>query len=302
MSCVAPHVFDVSMMSESKQVQVYGETLGVLRAAVQTSFDIPAFEQTITYSIAGDDVVLKGDDSVPLQEKGLFDVKHLFLARQVDHRFKTEKETAFLDALAACRFRDAKEILESSGVTIDPNCVRKGGMEVNKPVSESPCGYRHPALIVAMMSGLEHAVDHFLSFKPEKVEAWMSREEEVYEIVKLLIEKQADVNATGDEDQDCESAGVVTVHGKTSLCAAVQRGSPALVRLLLDAKADPDHTMRYDQSAWGPDRNNPLGPGVLKPESWLQAICNGSVGSRSSEDPRLKHSDEILALLHGKKV
>lgn len=230
-----------------------------------------------------------------MKEKGLVGVKELTLTRQVDPRFKMEKETAFLEAMAACRFVEAKDILESSGVTIDPNCVRKGNMQVNKAVTESPYSYSHPALTVAMMSGIEHAVD--FRCQPSKMQSWMSKEDEVCEIVKLLIEKGADVNAVGDETQDCESAGMVMVHGKTPLCAAVQRGSPKLVHMLLDAKADPNHTMKYDASAWGPDRNNPLGPGVLKPESWLASVCNGSVGCREAHDPRKQNDEAILDLL-----
>merc|ERR1712039_232146 len=80
------------------------------------------------------------------------------VARQVDPRFKTEKETAFLEALVACRFGEAKEILQSSGVTIDPNCVHRHRISVRVAVTDCPCSYVHPALTVAIQAGLEHAV------------------------------------------------------------------------------------------------------------------------------------------------
>lgn len=299
MAAVA-HTFEVKMISSSMAVQVNGHTLGDLRKAIHLQFDIPPFEQNIIYFLAGESVVLEGDDSVLMQEKGLFEVAELTLTRQIDPRFKMEKETAFLEALAACRFGEATEILKSSGFSIDPNCVRKGSMEKNVAVSDSPCSYRLPALTVAMISGMEHAVESGIRISPDKIQAWMSREKEVCEIVKFLIQNRADVNAVGDEDQDCESAGGVTVHGKTPLCAAVQRGSPALVRMLLDARADPNHTMKYGQSAWGPDRSNPFGPGVLKPESFLGEVSNGSAnGKRDKRDPRNQFSEEIRNMLRG---
>lgn len=291
-------VFEVQMLSEAKLVHVLGDTLGDLRTRVKAEFDIPSFEQNIMYTHGdGTHVRLDGDDTVLLKEKdGLVQSKVLILSRQVDPRFKTEKETAFLEALVACRFSEAKDILESSGVTIDPNCVHRRRVQGAAAVSECPYVYSHPALTVAMMAGLEHAV-RCLRCDPEKVQAYMSHEKEVGEVAKLLIEKGADVNAVGDETQDCESAGCVTVHGKSPLCAAIQRGSPPLVRMLLDAKADPGYTMRYDASAWGPDTRNPFGPGVLKPESWLGEISNGSVGSRPKNDPRNQFNGKILEML-----
>lgn len=125
----------------------------------------------------------------------------------------------------------------------------------------------------------------------------MAQEDECAEVVRLLLDMRADVNATGEETQDCESGGSPEVHGKTPLCAAVQRGSPSLVRLLLDAKADPNHIHSYGGSAYGPDRGNPLGPGVMKPESWLSEPANGSLGKREKHDPREANSLLILRML-----
>merc|ERR1712100_698666 len=146
-------------------------------------------------------------DTVLLKEKaGLLQANELMLSHQVDPRFKMEKETAFLEALVACRFDVAKDILESSGVTIDPNCVHKRTLNERIAVTECPYRYAHPALTVAMMAGLENAV-RCLRCDPEKVQVFMSREKELCEVVELLIQKGADVNALGDETQDCESAG-----------------------------------------------------------------------------------------------
>eukprot|EP00928_Gymnodinium_smaydae_P017367 TRINITY_DN16635_c0_g2_i1.p1 TRINITY_DN16635_c0_g2~~TRINITY_DN16635_c0_g2_i1.p1 ORF type:complete len:367 (+),score=18.93 TRINITY_DN16635_c0_g2_i1:148-1101(+) len=136
-----------------------------------------------------------------------------------------------------------------------------------------------------------------MRFYPEKVESWMAHEDEVCDIVALLIQMGADVNATGDEDLDCESAGTMEIRGKTPLCAAVQRGSPKLVRMLLEAKADVNHTASGSSAAYGPDDRNPFGPGVLKAESFLGCIRNGSVGKREASDPRKQHDKRILHLL-----
>lgn len=294
---MATKTFEVSTMSAlHKKVDVSGETLGDLRKAVQLQFDIPAFEQQFIYACGGTPLIVEGDDTVLMKDKqGLLEVDDLLLTRQIDPRYKMEKETAFLDALAASNFKEAKSILGSSGVTIDPNCVRRGYPKANQAVTESPFKCTHPALTVAMMAGIEHAVEFLCN--PRKIQAWMNRENEVVEIVEMLIRMGADVNLVGDEDQDCESAGQVTVHGKTPLSAAVQCGSPALVRMLLEAKADANQTMQYDASAWGPDENNPFGPGVLKAESWLGAVRNGSVGKRNAHDPRNQVSAEIMSLL-----
>merc|ERR1719215_1973493 len=120
--------FLVQTPSYSKQVEVFGETLGDLRNAVKHALKVPHFQQKIVYfSASGDPVPLVGDNSTLMSEKpGLLDAKGLMLSRQVDPRLKMEKETAFLEALASCRFADAKEMIEdASGVTIDPNCVFK---------------------------------------------------------------------------------------------------------------------------------------------------------------------------------
>jgi hypothetical protein len=258
-------------------------------------------EQKIMYTNARDGkdqfTELQGDDTVKLKEKlGPMDSMMLILSRQVDPRYKMEKETAFLEALVACRFDEANDILQSSGFSIDPNCVHKRRVSGRIAVTECPCEYAHPALTVAIQAGLENAVE-CLRCTPTKISNYMSKEKELCEIVELLIQRGADVNATGEETQDCESAGAPTVHDKTPLCAAVQRGSPTLVKILLDARANPDHTHRYDSSAWGPDRRNPFGPGVLKPESWLSDVSNGSVSSRDRKDPRHQYSEEIQKLL-----
>jgi len=76
----------------------------------------------------------------------------------------------------------------------------------------------------------------------------MSQERELTDVVQLLIDLKADVNAAGEETLDCGSdypshcGGYQVIKGKKPLCAAVQRGSPVLVKLLLDAKAEPVHT------------------------------------------------------------
>eukprot|EP00929_Paragymnodinium_shiwhaense_P005152 TRINITY_DN10671_c0_g1_i2.p1 TRINITY_DN10671_c0_g1~~TRINITY_DN10671_c0_g1_i2.p1 ORF type:complete len:493 (+),score=84.84 TRINITY_DN10671_c0_g1_i2:69-1481(+) len=292
--------YSVQMLGEEKEVVVTGPLMGDLRDAIRQEFGIPGFEQTIMYAqqAGGEPEQLTGDDSLPLREKkGLLDAKELLLVRQVDPRFKMEKETAFLQALVACRFLEAKDILESSGVTIDPNCVHRGNVSGRVAVTECPCSYRHPALTVAMQAGLEDAVTPIFC-KPEKIQRYMAFESDVCQVVEKLIDMNADVNATGDEVQDCESAGAPEVHGKTPLCAAVQRGSRKLVRMLLDAKADPNAHMTYGSAAYGPDKGNPFGPGNLRPESWLGDITNGSVGRRDAKDPRTQFEKEILAMLH----
>jgi len=289
--------FDVQTLADTQRVDVRGTTLGDLRAALKLQFGIPTFEQEIMYDQGSGLESIDGDDSVNIEEKtGLVSAKVLMLSRQVDPRFQMEKVTAFREALLARRFVEAKEILESSGVTLDPNCTIRYRVQERVAVTECPMDYSHPALTVALMAGLEHAV-RCLKCDTHKIETYMSDEEELSELVQLMIEKRADVNAVGDETQDCESAGCPCITGKTPLCAAVQRGSPLLVRMLLEAKADPNHHHTYGQSAWGPDRRNPFGPGQLRPESWLEDVCNGSVSKRNGKDPRNAHREEILAML-----
>mmetsp|Transcript_4792 Transcript_4792/g.6766 ORF Transcript_4792/g.6766 Transcript_4792/m.6766 type:complete len:365 (+) Transcript_4792:164-1258(+) len=294
-------VFDVCALDDTQQVDVVGTSLGDLRAAIRDKFNVPTFEQTLVYKADGEDVVITGDDSVLLKEKpGLLEASVLYMSRQVDPRHQMEKQTAFLEALVACRYSEAKEILKSSGVSIDPNFVHTNN-NVGRfaagliRVTECPARYRHPALTVAIQSGLETAVAEGIG---SNVVAWMSHEGEVAEIAQMLIERAADVNATGDETQDCESAGWPDVCGKTPLCAAIQRGSPVLVKMLLDAKADPNHTHSYGSCAYGPDELNPFGPGVLKPESWFRSPHNGSVSRSPRSEGRWQHKDEILRLLN----
>lgn len=294
--------FLVQMPSDTKQVDVFGENLGDLREAVKRELKVPHFQQNLAYlSASGDPVALVGDDSTPMKEKpGLLDAKELMLSRQVDPRLKMEKQTAFLEALATSRFADAKEMLEdASGVAIDPNCVlqanvlrlpREKGRRVSIGVTECPMSYKHPAITVAMIAGLEYTVQA-LRCLPDAIQEWMSREQEVCEVVALLIQQEADVNATGDETLDAESAGAPPVDGKSPLCAAIQRGSPTLVKMLLDAKADPNHTVHLGGSAWGP------GPGAQLPDAFLNEICNGSMSRRKAKDPRNKYDADILELL-----
>mmetsp|Transcript_42935 Transcript_42935/g.110668 ORF Transcript_42935/g.110668 Transcript_42935/m.110668 type:complete len:347 (-) Transcript_42935:233-1273(-) len=287
----------VQNLAFEKKVQVRGESLGDLRAAIRQEFGIPSFEQNILFSAAdGQFVEVQGDDTVPMAKKaGLLEATQLMIERRVDPRYKMEKETAFKEALVARRFAEAKDILASSGITIDVNCIHMylppGG---NQSVTESPYKCAHPALTVAIQAGLEDAVRANRT-DPVKIRIFMSQENEVGEVIQLLIEKQADVNATGEEVQDAGSAGAPDVHGKSPLAAAVQRGSPMLVKMLLDAKADPNHEMKYDILYQKED--GPFGRGVLRPESWLDKVCNGSVHPRDATDPRNENKEAILALL-----
>lgn len=293
-------------LTDEQEIQVRGESVGDLRAAIKLVFAIPSFEQAISFSGGdGQFVEFQGDDTVLLAEKaGLLGATQLRIARQVDPRYKMEKETAFKEALLARCFEEAKDILSSSGITIDVNCIHTYKPAISKPVSESPCRCAHPALTVAIQAGLDDAAYTGYNYKLDtgKVRKFMSQEKELGELIQLLIEKQADVNATGQEVQDAESAGAPEVHGKSPLAAAIQRGSPFLVKMLLDAKADPNHQMKYDSAAYGADKRNPFGPGVLMPESWLDEVCNGSVGSRHLEDPRNECKDKILILLRAARA
>lgn len=294
--------FEVQELSTTKHIEVLGEKLGDLRSAIKLQFDIPSFEQKIMYTHAGFwnySIELQGDDSVNLKEKlGLMDSKMLFLSRQVDPRYKMEKETAFLEALVACRFVEAKDILQSSGFSIDPNCVHKYHKRTSGQFgSFGSMSYAHPALTVAIQAGNAPGGPETVAIRTSS----MSKEKELCEIVELLIQRGADVNGTGEETEDCQSGGAPTAHDKTPLCAAVERGSPTLVKILLDAGANPDHTHRYSGSAYTETDLHGLGNGVCKPESWLGSLGNGSVLPISHflfrDDPRRQYSDEILALL-----
>ena len=190
----------------------------------------------------------------------------------------------FLHALFQRRFADAKDCLGRKGV--DPNCVLE--FWHGTVLSECPSSYKHPALTVAIQAGLEIAKDDALAF--------MADEDDVCEVVRLLIDLGADVNAVGEEDSNCESMGMTLTCDKTALCAAIQRGSPKLVRLLLDAGADPNHTFSY---GFG------ISPHRLKKwklESWLCKISLGSVNDRAESDPRCQNNAEIQALLQAART
>ena len=53
----------------------------------------------------------------------------------------------------------------------------------------------------------------------------------------MLIDKGANVNAVGNDEQDYESTGCPTVHNRTHLCAAIQCDSCNIFKLLLNVKA-----------------------------------------------------------------
>lgn len=293
--------FEVQAFSTTRHVKVLGETLGHLRSAIKLQFDIPSFEQKIVYTHARDGkdefIELQGDDLVKLKEKlGLMDSRMLSLSRQVDPRYKMEKETAFLEALVACRFVEAKDILQSSGFSIDPNCVHKYRIASHGRFgSFGSMRYANPALTVAIQAGSETRLNINVNINVN-AGSEMSNEKELSEVVELLIQKGADVNGTGEETEDCESGGAPTAYDKTPLCAAVQRGSPTLVKILLDARANPDHTHRYGGCCIGP------GQDVMKPENWLGSVSEGFVHPLSHQrfrgNPRRQYMDEILALLH----
>lgn len=304
-----PVSFKVSMLSDSKMVDLNSSKVGDLRAAVQDAFEIAPFEQNLTFqSPSGDFVPVTADDSVLLTEIGLVGGEELYLTRQVDPRFKMEKETAFLEALAACRFEEALQILESSGVTVSPDCVRTfrctgreedpnrepGEQEYHRwcgegqyAFGEDPCAYTYPALTVAMIAGTPRVNAH-----PSITDAvtvaharkHVAREPQVVEVVKLLIAKKANVNATGEEDHDGGSWARSAPQGKTPLCAAVQRGSLTLVQLLLEAGADPKHEVT-------------MGSKKLTAADFVNEVVLDSVNARHSSDPRIAQKEDILKLL-----
>lgn len=292
MGTTMDYTFLVQTLTCAKQVHVLGFTVGDLKTAIKRQFGIPVFEQSIVYNTKVGPVALNCDDSVLLHQRFLGE--ELALTRRVDPRSKEAKESAFLQALVACRFNEAKEIIGAElkgGASINPDCIHSGRSEIWPRAVECPTSYRHPALIVAVMAGFENA------FKTDNdvdgLHVFMSHEAEICELVELLIQRGANVNAMGNEtlthQTPLKGSKSFVTRNKTPLCAAVQRGSPHLVRMLLDAKANPNHTAETDSTSglkW-----------QLKPESFGQVISNGSLAPRDVEDPRNQYAEEILEML-----
>merc|ERR1712224_132787 len=100
-----------------------------------------------------------------------------------------EKETAFLEALVACRFGEAMAELDSSaGRVIDPNCVYNfRASEGSYSACEAPKEYSCPAISVAMLAGLP--VGGFWSQSEKYLEGlhtWLAYEPQVQEVVEFL--------------------------------------------------------------------------------------------------------------------
>merc|ERR1740139_1224230 len=112
----------------------------------------------------------------------------------------------------------------------------------------------------------------------DTVKTYMSQEAEVCEIVELLLQKRADVNAGGADctEIDASECGWTRLLNKTPLCAAVQRGSPSLVRKLLEARADVNITVTQN----GMCKNSHAKPenfvDNIYPEGWAKRAYGDS--------------------------
>jgi hypothetical protein len=68
-------------------------------------------------------------------------------------------------------------------------------------LSECPSWYKHPELTVSVHAGLEIAAKGNV----------LADTDDVCEVVRLLIDMGADVNAVGEEESHCQPAGTVFV-------------------------------------------------------------------------------------------
>eukprot|EP00928_Gymnodinium_smaydae_P037528 TRINITY_DN2602_c0_g2_i2.p1 TRINITY_DN2602_c0_g2~~TRINITY_DN2602_c0_g2_i2.p1 ORF type:complete len:421 (-),score=71.92 TRINITY_DN2602_c0_g2_i2:367-1629(-) len=212
-------------------------------------FNIPPFEQALL-SEEGDTVFgtdrfdnMRPISSVPALCAGV----PLMIARSFDTRPQAERNCAFLEALQEGKLDEAMNLLDSSGAPVDPNCsgsfrhdgrsfLEQGGRDFGDIRSA-----RTPALCTAVMARC--------TWSPAgQVTGELADDESVVRVVERLLALGASVDEMNTEVHTCGSWPAENV-SKTALYLAVQTRSVGLVRLLLDAGADPTKGLRKCQFA-----------------------------------------------------
>jgi len=220
-------------------------TLRDLQAAVQAAFNIPPFEQILQHE-DGDAVLGFGrfDDTRPISSvPKLSSDSPLMITRRLDTRPQAEKNCAFTEALRQGKLDEAMEVLDSSGVPVDPNCVGSFAHEGPgcpwNPGPPPPGGREFGDIRSATMPALCMAVMARCVWSPKgEVTGDRADDTSVVRVVERLLAMGASVDEFENEVRTCGSWPSTNMN-KTALHLAVQTRSSALVRILLYAGADP---------------------------------------------------------------
>mmetsp|Transcript_153505 Transcript_153505/g.272236 ORF Transcript_153505/g.272236 Transcript_153505/m.272236 type:complete len:424 (+) Transcript_153505:147-1418(+) len=245
-------------------------TLRDLQVLLHKSFNIPPFEQVLLHedgnTVLGDH---RFDDTRPIGSMpNLSSGITLMIARKVDTRPQAEKNCAFMEALREGKLDEAMNVLDSSGVPVDPNCFGSFRHEGRGFLAGGP-GARDfgdirsaktPALCMAVMarcrwSPAGEVIGELANESVKSIDASVVR------VVERLLAMGASLDISEDEVLTCGSWPEQTVN-KTALYLAVQTRSCALVRLLLDAGADPTKGKRECQ--FHPGKCMPCQSALLK--------------------------------------
>jgi len=213
--------------------------LQCLRSAVQSAFEVPLVEQRLLIPSGDDTTELIGSDMQSLLQLGIDENMVITLLRQ-DSRTTSDKNCALLDALVEHRLDDALEVVNSFGFPVDPNCV------YHWRCGKGSCmGLGRACLDVKERN--EQCLG--LAIRARNV-VWdgvgignqISREgaseELVIPVVQELLKLKADVNGVAEEVHSQGSWGGEGTDTKTPLFLACETGSPGLVQILLEARAD----------------------------------------------------------------
>mmetsp|Transcript_140509 Transcript_140509/g.262041 ORF Transcript_140509/g.262041 Transcript_140509/m.262041 type:complete len:379 (-) Transcript_140509:27-1163(-) len=144
-----------------------------------------------------------------------------------------EKSTAFLDAMRDRRMHDALTILNMGGAPVDPNCVYRHRLESHECCCPEPFETSQPALCLAVWAICKWDVTN------SQVVGRGCGEDAAFEIVQILLDRGANVDGmTGDVDSG--GAYPDRLYRRSALWLALQTHSPRIVKVLLDAGANPD--------------------------------------------------------------
>lgn len=235
-------VISTALTGEERHLEICrNSTLRDLQLALQNVFNIPPFEQILLQEDG--DIVLgndRFDDTRPVDSLSVLSSgTPLTIARKLDTRPQAEKNCAFLEALRKGKLDEAMNVLDSSGVAVDPNCVGSFCHEGPGFLSNAPGARFFGEIKTAKMPALCMAVMARCTWSPKgEVTGEFADDASVVRLVGRLLAMGASVDDLQNEVRTCGSWPDETVN-KSALYLAVQTGSSALVRVLLDAGANP---------------------------------------------------------------
>lgn len=252
-------VLDVTVRSaltgDTQRLDISGcETLRDLQAVLCNAFNIPPFEQVLL-SEGGDAIfgTCRFDDMRPISSLPMLcSGAPLTIGRNMDMRPQAEKNEAFLEALREGKLDEAMNLLDSSGAPVDPNCT---GSFDHAGASFLSGGRKFADIRTARTPALCMAVMARCTWDSQgRVIGQLADGASVVRVVERLLAMGASVDELRNEVLTCGSWPDERT-SKTALYLAAQTRSPALVRLLLDAGADP--TKGFCQCQFAPAASMP---------------------------------------------